>query len=83
MGKKVFVKIELVKQAEPEDLLKTYPIQVQTLCSVFGAVVENVVDNVPNNDVSQKTTETDVNQKEDGASEEEYFSSDESEYFDD
>ena len=83
MGKKVFVKIELVKQAEPEDLLKTYPIQVQTLCSVFGSVVENVVDNVPSNDVSQKTTETDVNQKEDGASEEEYFSSDESEYFDD
>ena len=85
MGRKVFVKIELVKQAEPEDLLKTYPIQVQTLCNVFGAVVENIVDNTPEKNVSQKTSENDEYKKEEdaGTSEEEYFTPDEPEDFDD
>ncbi|MBR2106304.1 MAG: DNA polymerase III subunit gamma/tau, partial [Treponema sp.] len=85
MGRKVFVKIELVKQAEPEDLLKTYPIQVQTLCNVFGAVVENIVDNTPEKNVSQKTSESDEYKKEEetGTSEEEYFTPDEPEDFDD
>lgn len=85
MGRKVFVKIELIKQAEPEDLLKTYPIQVQTLCNVFGAVVENIVDNTPEKNVSQKTSESDEYKKEEetGTSEEEYFTPDEPEDFDD
>ena len=85
MGRKVFVKIELVKQAEPEDLLKTYPIQVQTLCNVFGAVVESIVDNTPEKNVSQKTSESDEYKKEEdaGTSEEEYFTPDEPEAFDD
>ena len=85
MGRKVFVKIELVKQAEPEDLLKTYPIQVQTFCNVFGAVVENIVDNTPEKNVSQKTSESDEYKKEEetGTSEEEYFTPDEPEDFDD
>ena len=85
MGRKVFVKIELIKQAEPEDLLKTYPIQVQTLCNVFGAVVENIVDNTPEKNVSQKTSENDEYKKDEdaGTSEEEYFTPDEPEDFDD
>ena len=86
MGRKVFVKIELLKQEEPIDLLKTYPVQVQTICNIFGAVVENIVENTPEKKVSQKTTEENgeyQKEEETGTSEEEYFSSDESDENDD
>ena len=46
-GKKVFVKIELVKQQAPEDVFKSLPTQIQTICNVFGAAVEKVIENLP------------------------------------
>jgi len=83
-GKKVFVKIELIKQAEPEDMFKTLPMQVQTICNVFGANVEYVQEIESKENVSQKTegeVSIQENNKE-GASEEDYYSHEEPEYFD-
>ena len=83
-GRKVFVKIELIKQAEPEDIFKTLPIQVQTICNVFGANVEHVQEIESKENVSQKTegeVSIQENNKE-GASEEDYYSHEEPEYFD-
>ena len=82
-GKKVFVKIELVKQQAPEDVFKSLPTQIQTICNVFGAAVEKVIENLPET-VSENKENLEIqnekqNESESDTPEADYYSSEESE----
>ena len=83
-GKKVFVKIELLQQKEPEDVFSSLPPSVQSICNIFGATVSHITELSPENkNVSQQTSDSSENtehQKDDSSTpEEEYFSSDDAE----
>ena len=90
-GKKVFVQFELKKEVSAEEIFNSYPKEIQDLCNVFAGKVESVMDSMnednraedkklSNSVENQKSTEKD-NEAE--TPEEEYFTTEESEFTED